>query len=52
MRNSPSVPSEIIEGAATSPDTLARAARLTRRLGKIGVVAGVGGPSKSAANRP
>jgi 3-hydroxyacyl-CoA dehydrogenase len=33
---------EIVEGAATSPDTLARAARLTRRLNKIGVVAGVG----------
>jgi 3-hydroxyacyl-CoA dehydrogenase len=33
---------EIVEGAATSPDTLARAARLTRRLSKIGVVARVG----------
>lgn len=33
---------EIIEGAQTSADTLARAARITRRLNKIGVVAGVG----------
>ena len=33
---------EIIQGAATSADTLARAARITRRLDKIGVVAGVG----------
>ena len=33
---------EIIEGAATSADTLARAARLTRQLNKIGVVSGVG----------
>jgi 3-hydroxyacyl-CoA dehydrogenase len=33
---------EIIQGAATSADTLARAARITRRLNKIGVVAGVG----------
>jgi 3-hydroxyacyl-CoA dehydrogenase len=33
---------EIIQGGATSQDTLARAARITRRLNKIGVVAGVG----------
>jgi 3-hydroxyacyl-CoA dehydrogenase len=33
---------EIIEGAATSADTLARAARITRQLDKIGVVSGVG----------
>ncbi|MEV6609796.1 3-hydroxyacyl-CoA dehydrogenase NAD-binding domain-containing protein [Kutzneria sp. NPDC051319] len=33
---------EIIEGAATSADTLARAARITRQLNKIGVVSGVG----------
>jgi 3-hydroxyacyl-CoA dehydrogenase len=33
---------EIIEGEQTSEDTLARAARITRRLNKIGVVAGVG----------
>jgi 3-hydroxyacyl-CoA dehydrogenase len=33
---------EIIEGEQTSEDTLARAVRITRRLGKIGVVAGVG----------
>ena len=33
---------EIIEGAQTSADTLARTARITRRLNKIGVVAGVG----------
>ena len=32
---------EIVEGAATSADTLARAARITRQLNKIGVVSGV-----------
>ena len=33
---------EIVQGVATSPDTLARAARVVRRLNKIGVVSGVG----------
>jgi 3-hydroxyacyl-CoA dehydrogenase len=33
---------EIIQGAATSQDALARAVRITRRLNKIAVVAGVG----------
>src|SRR5439155_10408806 len=33
---------EIIQGAATSAQTLAQAARVTRRLNKIGVVAGIG----------
>ena len=33
---------EIVQGAATSADALARAARITRRMNKIGVVAGVG----------
>jgi 3-hydroxyacyl-CoA dehydrogenase len=33
---------EIIQGAATSADMLARAARLTRQLNKVGVVSGVG----------
>jgi 3-hydroxyacyl-CoA dehydrogenase len=33
---------EVVEGAATSADTLARALRTVRQLGKVGVVAGVG----------